>query len=403
MSAANRPAAPVARPDAIRRHNLAQVLGQIHRDGPLTRAQLTERLGLSRSTVGALVTDLAELGLVCESVPAGGPRAGRPSHLVGPSPRGPYAVAVDIDVSRVVTAAVGLSGTVLARHVVPCGPVPPSPPQVAGWIAQSLGPLAKATATGADPVAIGVSVPGTVERDTGTVGLAPNLGWREVPFARLVADACPPGVPVATGNDADLAVLAEQVRGSGRGRDDVIFLMGRIGVGAGIVTNGRPLRGRDGYAGEIGHTVVNASGPACHCGNAGCLETYVGGQALLTLTGSHLPATEDLVHEVFARARAGGGRARTAVQEVATWLGRAVAGLVNTINPEMVILGGTFAEVLDVAPSHLERAVARYALPASGSGLHLCAPGLGLDSALLGAAEIAFAPLLDDPVQVLRQ
>ena len=91
---------PVARPDAIRRHNLGLLLGQVHRDGELTRAELTQRLALNRSTIGALVADLTELGLLDEWVPSGGERAGRPSHLVGPRPDGPYAIAVDIDVTH---------------------------------------------------------------------------------------------------------------------------------------------------------------------------------------------------------------------------------------------------------------------------------------------------------------
>src|SRR6478672_7318112 len=123
-------AVPAARPDAMRRHNLALILGQVHRDGALTRAELTARLGLSRSTIGALVADLAELGLVEESVPSGGTRAGRPSHVVGPHPHGPFVVAVDVDVTHMVAAAVGLGGALVARHVTEFQQ-PPSPQQVA--------------------------------------------------------------------------------------------------------------------------------------------------------------------------------------------------------------------------------------------------------------------------------
>src|ERR1700749_3715298 len=94
------------RPDAIRRHNLSVMLGHVHHDGALTRAQLTQRLGVSRSTVGALVADLTRLGLVEERVPTGGDRVGRPSYVVGPHPSGPFVVAVDVDVTQVTSAAV---------------------------------------------------------------------------------------------------------------------------------------------------------------------------------------------------------------------------------------------------------------------------------------------------------
>ncbi len=113
-----------ARQDAMRRHNLALVLQQIHLDGALTRAELTQRLGLSRSTIGDLVAELSALGLLEESVPSGGPRVGRPSHVVGPRADSPFVVAVDIDVNRVVVAAVGIGGRVLARQVLATQPGP---------------------------------------------------------------------------------------------------------------------------------------------------------------------------------------------------------------------------------------------------------------------------------------
>src|SRR4051812_39410170 len=108
------PASPAARPDAIRRHNLSLVLDHIHRDGALTRAQLTQRLEVSRSTMGALVADLIELGLVDEVVPTGGTGVGRPSHVVGPHASGPYVGAGDIDVTQGITAAIGIGGVGLA-------------------------------------------------------------------------------------------------------------------------------------------------------------------------------------------------------------------------------------------------------------------------------------------------
>ena len=107
------------------------------------------------------------------------------------------------------------------------------------------------------------------------------------------------------GNDADLSVLAELGRGSARGCADVVYLIGRIGVGAGIVANGLPLTGRDGRAGEVGHNVVQTDGPLCHCGKRGCLETIIGDVALLALAGRRVDPTEENVAAVFADARAG--------------------------------------------------------------------------------------------------
>lgn len=250
------------------------------------------------------------------------------------------------------------------------------------------------------PVAIGVSVPGTVDRHWGTVGFAPNLGWRNSPFGQLLAELATPHLPVVVGNDADLALLAEHSRGSARGCDDVVYLIGRVGVGAGIIANGLPLRGHDGHAGEIGHVVVDASGPACHCGNSGCLETYIGEAALLALAGRTDPPSDEVVNQVFTAARDGDDVALSAVRQVAASLGRGLASIVNTLNPQRVILGGSLSHVLDIAGNDVSENLDRYALDAPGQSAQLAQPAFGSDSALLGAAEIAFSALLADPVSV---
>ncbi len=393
-----RGAGSAARPDEIRRHNLSLVLAQIHRDGALTRAELTQRLAVSRSTVGSLVGDLTQLGLLQEVVPTGGGGVGRPSHVVVPHRGGPFAVAVDIDVDHMTVAAVGLGGDILAREVLRTGKEPTTPALVAQRIVDAIPLLSRAGCPDARPGGIGVSVPGTVDRRTGRVGVAPNLGWKDAPLGDLLAEIAPRGVPVTVGNDADLAVLAEHQRGSARGCDDVVYLMLRIGVGAGIIIGGTPLLGHDGHAGEIGHNVLDPSGALCHCGKRGCTETYIGGGAMLTLAGRPLPLTEAAVAEVFGDARDGDVRALTAVREVAGQLGRAIAGLLNTLNPQRVLVGGWLSEILEVARAELEAAVVEYALEAPTRTVQLVAPALGKDSALLGAAELAFAEILADPL-----
>lgn len=383
-----------ARPDAIRRHNLALILGEVHRDGALTRAQLTARLGVSRSTVGALVADLIGLRLVAESVPTGGDRVGRPSHVVGPHAGGPVVVAVDADVTRLTSASIGIGGDVLARRTVPTGPGPAAPEEVAAIVAAAVDDLRRDSVR--TILGVGVSVPGTVDKRTRTVGIAPNLGWRDARLGDLLTQRLGPDLPVAVGNDADLAVLAELSRGNARGCDDVVYLIGRVGVGAGIIVNGAPVRGRDGRAGEIGHNVMQTGGPQCHCGKRGCLETIIGDAALLSRAGRHVEPTETNVGVVFDDARAGDDVALEAVRAVAKSLGHALGDLVNTLNPQRVILGGSLAGVLDIARPEIEKAMEQYAFD-PGHPVELTPPRFGVDSALLGAAELAFADLLEDP------
>jgi predicted NBD/HSP70 family sugar kinase len=387
-----RPAA--ARQDAIRRHNLGLILQQVHFDGALTRAELTARSGLSRSTIGDLVAELATLGLLAESVPSGGPGVGRPSHVVGSRADGPYAVAIDVDVTRVVTAAVGIGGRVLARHVVPTGPGEVAPESVAQQIADAVPTLTRMVGGAATPVGIGISVPGTVDKVTLDIPLAPNLGWRDVPFGELMRKVVT-DLPVCVGNDADLAALAEHSRGSARGYDDVVYLLGRVGVGAGILTNGLPLRGAAGLAGEIGHTVLDASGPTCHCGGRGCVETYLGDEALIRLGGR-----EAAVDDVLEAAARGERWAVRAVESVGTSLGQVVANIVNLLNPQVVVMGGSMRDILTVARSSVEGALERQGLAAERAVVALLPCALGGDGPLVGAAELAFGPLLADPLTV---
>ncbi len=384
-----------ARQDAMRRHNLALVLQQIHLDGALTRAELTQRLGLSRSTIGDLVAELSALGLLEESVPSGGPRVGRPSHVVGPRPDSPFVVAVDIDVDRVVVAAVGIGGRVLARQMLATQPGRLSPEDVASQIADAIPALEATVGGGARPLGVGISVPGTVERLTYVVGLAPNLGWHDAAFGELMQKAMPE-LPVSLGNDADLAVLAEHNRGSARGYDDVIYLLGREGVGAGILVDGRPLRGVGGLAGEVGHTTLDPAGPLCHCGAQGCVEMFVGDAALLRLAGS-----DGEVADVLRAAASGEQAALRAVQTVAESLGLAVANMVNLLNPRLVVMGGSLESVLNLAKAEVESSLDQHAMAAARAMVELRTTGLGEDGPLLGAAELAFGPLLADPLGAL--
>lgn len=383
------------RPDDIRQHNLSLLLSHVHRDGALTRAELTQRLHVSRSTVGALVSDLAQLGLVEEVVPSGGARVGRPSHVVAPHAAGPYAVGVDVDIAHVTVAAITLGGTIAAREEISTDEVV-QPDGLVRLVLDALSRLHGAVGARGRICGIGVSIPGTVDA-TGRVGVAPNLGWEDVPLGRMLQDALPAGAPAVVGNDADLAILAEHQRGNARDCDDVVFLIGRIGVGAGIIVNGVPVRGRDGHAGEIGHNVLDPSGPPCHCGKHGCIETFLGESALLELAGRPGPRTDQKVAALFADAHDGDPAALGAVRTAAETLGRTIADLLNTLNPERVILGGSMGEVLELARPQVEAALTRYTFGEAGPGVVLSLPAFGPDSALVGAGEVAFTALLADP------
>ena len=396
----------VSRPDDIRRHNLALLLGSVHRFGPLTRAELTVRLGLNRSTVGVLVAELCTLGVLEESVPAAadrGSRAGRPSHVVRPRADGPYGIAVDVDVDRLTAAAVQVGGRLLAHRVVPLAATTQSAGSVVRAMAGEVGTIIELVggiSPGAWPVGVGVSIPGPVRTAEGIVEAAPNLQWWNEPVAAMLAALLPAHLPVALGNDADLGVLAEHLRGAATDAADVVYLNGKVGVGAGIIIDGRPLGGVGGLAGEIGHTVLDPAGPPCHCGGRGCVENYIGETAILHLAGRSGAPTAESIAAVMAAAESGEPAALQGLNRVAGSLGCVLANLVNLLNPQVIVLGGALRDVFRVARAEVLAALDLQAMNGARRMVEIRASGLEGDSSLVGAGELALRPLLADPSAV---
>lgn len=382
--------------DQLRPHNLSMVLRYLHLAGPLSRAALTQRTELSRSTVATLVAELTARGLVVEGPPRSPSGPGRPSPEVRLAGDGPVVLAVEVGVDSLAVAVVGLGGDVRSQVRVERERSPVAAPEVVAELHRIGRPLLDAQP--APLVAIGVSIVGVVRRTDGLVRIAPNLGWRDEPLGDLIAEAFGADVPVLVGNDADLGALAEHQRGAGVGLDDFVFLCGEVGVGGGVIMDGRPLRGADGYSGEVGHVAVNPDGRPCRCGSRGCLETEVGEPALLRAAGvDPTRGGREAVDEVLHAAARGDERAVRALREIGNWLGIGVAGIVNIFNPRRVVLGGYFADIFRYVDDQIDRALNSRALPATGASVEVVASRLGAQALLLGAAELAFAPLLADP------
>jgi len=380
--------------DEVRRHNLAGLVRLLHEHGAMSRAELTARTGLNRSTIGGLTTELADAGVVSEGVPAGRRSAGRPSIVVRPRTERVYVLALDVGAEHLTAARVGLGGRVLDRRELRHAREDADVRRTL----RRLHRLGRAVLAGSPAdavcVGIGVSVCGVVRGSDGLVRFAPNLGWVDVPLGRLVADGFATALPVSVGNDADLGAVAERIRGAARGADNVVYLSGEVGIGGGVVLDGRLVAGAGGYAGEVGHVRVNPRGRRCRCGAVGCWETEVGEEALLLATG--MPPGADL-SDVLAAYAEGDRHVRAGVRRVGEWLGLGVANLVNLFNPEVVVLGGLLRQLLPLVEPQIESALGQ-ALVAPREQVRLVPPALGGDSPLLGAAEAAFGSLLDDPL-----
>jgi predicted NBD/HSP70 family sugar kinase len=366
------------------------------------RSDLTDRLGLTRTATGLVLRELEALTLLRTTTATrderGVPTTGRPSHSVEIHPDAPTVLAVQVQATSMLIARARLGGRLGPVDEVPL-PEPTTPESVLGLIAELLS--ARLATSDRPPFGIGLALPSAVGSD-GTALAAHHLAWpHAVPARRLLmgllARAGHGDLAVRVGNDANLAALAESRHGAGQGARQLLFVMtGQVGVGGGLVIDGRLHLGSAGYALEIGHTPVPPGTRPCRCGNLGCLEVEADPAALLDAAG--VPTTEptlDLVRAVIAR-RGADPAAGAAVDLVTRRLAAGIAYLVNILNPDRVVLGGLHAELLAVEGKSLRSGISSHSFLDQAARIELRAAELDR-SALVGAGEIALQPLLDDP------
>jgi predicted NBD/HSP70 family sugar kinase len=398
------------RSEMLRRSNLAAIFAMLRTAPSVTRSELVEATGLTRSAVGSLIGELVGHGLATETGAQHDGHRGRPSAMAEIDGTGLAALSFEIGVDGVAAAVVNLSGEVLddARASRTRGPV--SAEAKVDDLVTLANLLGYANGVVGDRriVGIGVAVAGTVTSDGQNVVMAPNLQWSDVPLAELVSarfgdgggdgDGVGDGVAVTIGNDADVGALAEHRFGAGGGTNNMIFVGGEIGVGGGIIVEGQRVHGRSGFAGEIGHMPVNPSGEVCGCGSTGCWETEVGERALLRRAGLDEDGGDAAVQRLLLAARHGDAAVLDALAEHGGWMAIGLACLINVFDPEVVVMGGRFNEMWRYVEDVVTSDLARTSFGGQERPGVVVAGRLGNSARLIGAAELAFQPLLDDPV-----
>ncbi len=382
--------------DAMRPHNLGAILRHVHRHGAVSRTALTARMGLTRGTIGDLLAELESLGAVA-IVPDPKPRStvGRPSPRVTPDASSVQVLAAEIGADHIRALRVGLGGQVLAR-AARSTPRSHEPHAVADALVELADGVSADIPSGAAVLGLGIGVAGLVGMD-GHVAMASSLGWTDLPLADIVRERLPADLRVEVANDADLGAIAEHMRGAGDGVQHLVYVgVDDPGVGGGIIVDGRVFRGAGGYSGEFGHMVVNPEGLRCRCGNVGCWETEIGTARIAEALGLQTTETDAVAAEL-GRVTQPPAKLRTAGR----YLGLGLAGIVNALNTEMLVLGGTLRDLYPVVKEDADAAFDRLVLPAPRANVHLALSRLGSDAASVGAAEMAFEPLFGDPAGVL--
>jgi predicted NBD/HSP70 family sugar kinase len=369
---------------AMRASNLALVLRAVAESRRAPRSRITDRTGLTKSSVAGLVADLTASGLVHETLGPPTRGRGRPSAVVALDPSGAAGLGLEVNVDYLAALVTDLAGTVRYRHVVSRDNRERTPAEVLTDLAD-LG-AAATTATEEQGLALAgtcVAVPGTVA--DGRVLRAPNLGWTD-----LAVDVRLPPTPwgPVVENEANLAALAELWYGEVP--DDFVHVSGEIGIGGGIVVGGELFRGSHGRAGELGHMVLDPEGPACSCGGRGCLERLAGQDAILEAAGAHDRA------DLEARCVGGDVRALSAVEQAGRYLGTALASVANLIDPDTVVLGGVFASLAPWLRDTVAETLARH-----GARPEVRVSQLGTEAAVRGAARSVVRRVVTDPAGFL--
>ncbi|MDQ1205533.1 ROK family protein [Microbacterium sp. SORGH_AS_0862] len=247
-------------------------------------------------------------------------------------------------------------------------------------------------------VGVGLAVPGLVDA-RGSVLVAPTLQWRNEPVAARMSDKL--GMHVTAGNDASIGALVETRFGVARGARNLLYLGGSLrGIGGGVIMDGTLLRGTSGYAGELGHTVVNPGGIKCVCGRRGCLEAEVDLSLIEPLLGRRRLDEDELDVELGV---ARDPKVMTEVARQVEVLSIALTNFVNAFSPELVVLSGYLGSLLSVSRERLSAAVRLHPLGAEGRVVRLERSRLRSRLMLIGPAELAFAPILADPTTALRR
>lgn len=389
--------------ESLRELNRLRVIETLRRHGVVSRAEIARQTGLSRSTVSSLVADLQAAGLVVERHDdeslARGVHTGRPPVLISLDASAGVALGIDFGHQHLRVAVADLSSRVLAEadREIDVDHAAVEGLDAAAEMVDEV--LDEAGVERARVLGAGMGIPGPIGPHSKTM-LSPTIlpGWVGVnPEAEMRERI---GVPVFAENDANLGALAESAFGGGRGVAHMIYLKMSSGIGAGLILGGRLYRGGGGIAGEIGHVLVDERGDLCRCGNRGCLETFAAGPALCEMMRRSRGEAVSM-HELIALAHSGDAGAQRVITDAGRVVGRAVAGLCNQLNPDLVVVGGSLSGAGDLLLEPVREGVRRYAVPAVADGARVVAGVLGERAEVLGAlalvinrADPAFSPSL---------
>jgi glucokinase-like ROK family protein len=389
----------------VKSHNTRAVLLSLLQEGPISRVELAEKHSLSNTTITNITSDLLDQGIVIEErveIPQQRRRVGRPRRMLQLIPAARYAIGVHIGVGLFRVAITNLFAEIIYNEIAAFDLTTPPEEVIAEIVKLIESTIEKSAIERERVIGVGVGASGLVNFEEGINVLAPRLGWENVPIQHLMETQL--DLPVCVDNNVRTMALAEAIFGDGQGVGVLAFVYGRIGVGAGIVVNGQVFRGGAAGAGEIGHTIIiPQGGETCTCGNTGCLETLLSEPVWIRhaekIAASHPDSTlaatlkqsdePSPIERVFSAAADGDEQAKKFIEDRSRYLGIALANLVNVLNPEMIIVGGMFAQGSDLILPVAEAKMKEAAFAGLGEKVKLQTTSFGWRAGVIGAASLA--------------
>ena len=396
--------------ELMRKFNTSTVLKIIHDAGPISRADIADTMNLSRPSVSEIVAQLVQDGSIRETTGAPSGR-GRPSIPLEIHPNLRYAVGVAIEAHQVIVILTNLKAEIVAQESFKIDrTIPPENVlEQACVVTEQL--VSELNLSRNQLIGIGVAMHGIVDYKEGLSIFAPNLGWRDVPIRSYFEKRT--GLSTIVESDCDSSALAELWFGKAKGESHFITVLDDYGIGAGVVIDGRIYRGSTYIEGQIGHTMVDETGPQCACGNYGCLEVMSSESALVRQAVKRLRLgeqsilrrwvsdTDELeVDHIYKAAKVGDAFALEIVTHAARYLGIGFAMLITLFGPKFVILGGGIVRVADIILPVIREMVEQRAFGEIAKRTPIIASAFGSKLYPIGAATLAIENAFQQPEQM---
>ncbi|MDL4840296.1 ROK family transcriptional regulator [Aquibacillus rhizosphaerae] len=377
----------------VKKENKTLVLEIIKNQAPISRADVAQVTGLNKGTVSSLVSELIKEQLIQESGPGESSGGRRPvmllfNHLAG------YSIGIDLGVNYLLGVLTDLDGNIVHERKVQYKDS--SYQEIMQQLFESIDDLIASTPSSHyGVIGIGIGVPGIVSNE-GEILLAPNLNWKRIKLKKMVEDHYE--LPVIIENEANAGAYGEKMFGVGQDCQDIVYVSAGVGIGIGLILNGSLYKGSAGFSGELGHMTIEVNGLECSCGNKGCWELYASEQALIrkaeqsvTLNSKGYDLTLDRLNQLAESDK----EATSLFEEIGDYLGVGITTIVNTFNPEQIIIGNRLASTEKWVKPALINRITNYALKQHQNNLKINFSKLNIHSTAMGVIAFTIEKFLE--------